>query len=459
MMALDASIVTTALPHIRTELGFSESSLSWIQNSYVLVFGGLLLLGARAGDLLGRRRVFLSGVALFTAASLLAGLAPGAGILIAARAFQGLASAFAIPSTLALLLTSFPAPQERARAIAVYSAVIGAGGSIGIIVGGLFTEYLSWRWGLIVNVPIGVAILVLAPRYLPETPRKQGQVDVLGAVSITLGMSSVVFGLVEAAQSGWTDVRTALPLTVGVCLIAAFVAVERRTPQPVVPLRLFASVQRSGAYLGRILIVGAMFSTFYFLSQYLQNVRGLSPLATGLAFIPMTGMFFAMVYVVRGIGSRLSRPALLLASLVTALAGMAWLSRIDATTAFWPWILLPLLVLGVGQGIAIILFTELGVAEVEPDDAGAASGLVNTAHQLGGSLGLALLTVVYGAAVHHDATPVAALAAHGYATVFAAATVFYAFAVIVGVTILTSRRRQRLTPGPAVAPVRLGTSR
>ena len=173
----------------------------------------------------------------------------------------------------------------------------------------------------------------------------------------------------------------------------------------------------------------------------------------------MTGMFFAMVYVVRGIRSRLSRPALLVASLVTALGGMAWLSRIDAITAFWPWILLPLLVLGVGQGIAIILFTELGVAEVEPDDAGAASGLVNTAHQLGGSLGLALLTVVYGAAVHHDAAPDTALAAHGYATMFAAATVFYAIAVIVGITILTSRRRQRLTPGPAVAPVHVGASR
>ncbi|SDJ83200.1 drug resistance transporter, EmrB/QacA subfamily [Nocardioides sp. YR527] len=441
MMTLDASIVTTALTHIKTELGFTDSSLSWIQNAYVLAFGGLLLLGARAGDLLGRRRVFIAGTALFTAASLLAGLAPSAGLLIAARTLQGLASAFAIPSTLALLITSFPEPEERTRAIAIYSAVIGAGASVGIIVGGVFTEYLSWRWGLLINVPLGILILALSPRYLPETEARPGQVDILGALSVTVGMSALVYGLVEAAEIGWGSARTLLPLAGSVALLVAFVLIELRATQPIVPIRLFLSVQRSGAYVGRILIVGAMFSTFYFLSQYLQNVRGLSPLATGLAYIPMTGMFFAMVYAVRWAGPRVSKPALLLVSLVTAGIGMAWLSRIDATTSV-AWILPPLLVLGIGQGIAIILLTDLGMAEVDPGDAGAASGLVNTAHQIGGSIGLALLTVVYGSAVHHDPAPDTITQAHGYSTVFDVATGFYALAVIVALVILVAHRRR-----------------
>ncbi|MEI7057346.1 MFS transporter [Nocardioides sp. CCNWLW239] len=449
MMTLDASIVTTALTHIKAELGFTDSSLSWIQNAYVLAFGGLLLLGARAGDLLGRRRVFIAGAAVFTAASLLAGIAPSAGVLITARALQGLASAFAIPSTLALLITSFPEPEERTRAIAIYSAVIGAGASVGIIVGGVFTEYLSWRWGLLVNVPIGILILALSPRYLPETERRPGRVDMLGALTVTVGMSALVYGLVEAAEIGWASPRTQLPLAAAVVLLVTFVLVEQRAAQPIVPIRLFRSVQRSGAYVGRILIVGAMFSTFYFLSQYLQNVLGLSPLATGFVYIPMTGMFFAMVYVVRWAGPRVSKPALLLTSLVTAAIGMVWLSRIDSTTTV-AWILPPLLVLGIGQGIAIILLTDFGMAEVDPGDAGAASGLVNTAHQIGGSIGLALLTVVYGAAVHHDPVPDAVTQADGYAVVFDVATGFYALAVVVALVILAADRRRASRPDPSV---------
>jgi MFS family permease len=252
MMTLDASIVTTALTHIKDELGFTDSSLSWIQNSYVLVFGGLLLLGARTGDLLGRRRVFVVGTGLFTAASLLAGVAPSSEVLIGARGLQGLAAAFAIPATLALLITSFPAPEERTRAIAIYSAVIGAGGSVGIIVGGVFTQYLSWRWGLLVNVPIGIAILALSPRYLPDSDRQSGRVDALGAICITLGMSALVYGLVQAAEAGWASATTLVPLGAAVVLIVAFVLLERRHSQPIVPLRLFANVERSGAYLGRI---------------------------------------------------------------------------------------------------------------------------------------------------------------------------------------------------------------
>ncbi|MEA5454833.1 MFS transporter [Sinomonas sp. JGH33] len=441
MMTLDASIVTTALPHIQRELGFSDASLSWIQNAYVLVFGGLLLLGARAGDLLGRRRVFIAGVAVFTVASLMAGIAPTALVLVAARALQGFASAFAIPSTLALLVTTYPAPEERSRAIAVYSAVIGAAASVGIIVGGVFTQFLSWRWGLLINVPIGAAVLAWAPRVLPETERRRGRIDLPGALTITLGMSALVYGLVEAASAGWGSPSTLVPLAAAGVLIIGFVLVELRQEHPITPLRLFAHVQRSGAYLCRILIVGAMFSTFYFLSQYLQNVLGMSPLATGVAYIPITAMFFAMVYVVRYLAPRLSKAALLVAALGLAVVGMGWLSRIDVGTAYFPQILLPLLVLGIGQGIAIILLTDFGMADVDAADAGAASGLVNTAHQLGGSIGLALLTVVFGGAVHHEANPDVATVARGYAVVFQFAALFYVAALAVGALILLAQRR------------------
>ncbi|MFG2059460.1 MFS transporter [Micromonospora sp. NPDC048930] len=432
MMALDTSIITTALPYVQRQFGFSPAQLSWVQNAYVLAFGGLLLLGARAGDLLGRRRVFVAGIAVFTVASLAAGLAPAGPVLIAARVAQGVAAALAVPSTLALLVAGYPQPAAQARVIALYSAVIGAGGSVGIVVGGVFTDLLSWRWGMLVNVPIGVAIALLAPRFLPETRRRPGSFDLAGALTSTIGLTALVYGFIQAAAVGWGDPGTVLSLAVGVLLLAVFVLIEHRVSQPVTPLRLFASVERSGAYAGRILIVGATFSTFYFLSQYLQNVLGLSALQTGFAYVPITGMFFATVYVVRPLLNRVGRPALLIASLVVALVGMAWLSRVSAGSSYFPDVALPLLVIGVGQGIAIILMTQAGVADVDPQDAGAASGLVNVAHQLGGSLGIAILTIAYTRA----GSPTG-----GFRAAFTGAAVFFLIALALAVVMAVAGRR------------------
>lgn len=440
MMVLDTSIVTTSLPHLERELGFSSASLSWVQNSYALAFGGLLLLGARVGDLLGRRRVFVAGVAVFTFASLLAGLAVSAEVMIAARILQGTASAFAIPATLALLVQSFPEPEERSRAISIYSAVIGAGGSVGIIVGGVFTDLLSWRWGLLINIPIGIVVLLLTRRFLPETDRVRGSVDIMGALTVTIGMSALVYGLVNAGQAGWVNHTTIISLAVAVFFLAAFVLVERRAERPITPLRLFGDATRSGAYVIRLLIVGAMFSTFYFLSQYLQNVLGFSAFMAGLAYIPLTFLFFVMVYALRPLSALISKPALLLGSLSIAGLGMLWLSTIGPDTPYLPGILLPLIVLGVGQGIAIILLTEFGMSNVAPADNGAASGLVNTAHQLGGSIGLALLTVVFAASRGPGAGTVQT-EAHAYAAVFSAATWFYAVAIPCAAIILLAHRR------------------
>jgi EmrB/QacA subfamily drug resistance transporter len=438
MMVLDTSIVTTALPHLERELGFNSTTLSWVQNSYALAFGGLLLLGARVGDLLGRRRVFMTGVAVFTVASLLAGLAINAEVMIGARVLQGAASAFAIPATLALLVQTFPQPEERSHAISIYSAVIGAGGSVGIIVGGVFTDLLSWRWGLLINVPIGIVVLLLSPRFLPETGRVKGSVDIAGALTVTAGMSALVYGLVNAGEAGWGNLTTIVSLTAALVLLLAFVLVERRAERPITPLRLFRDTTRSGAYIIRILIVGAMFSTFYFLSQYLQNVLGFSAFGAGIAYIPLTLLFFLMVYVIKPLSSLLGKPALLLASLVIAGLGMMWLSTIGPGTAYFPGVLLPLIVLGIGQGIAIILLTEFGMSGVAPTDNGAASGLVNTAHQLGGSIGLALLTVVFAGS---GGTAAGTVGADAYGTVFTSATWFYALAVPCAALIYLAQRR------------------
>ncbi|MFF1572462.1 MFS transporter [Leifsonia sp. NPDC058292] len=449
MMVLDTSIVTTALPHLVSDLGFSPESLSWVQNTYVLAFGGLLLLGARIGDLAGRRRVFVIAVAVFAAASLLAGLSFNVPTLLAARILQGAASAFAIPSTLALLVGAYPEPEERSRAIAIYSAVIGAGASVGIIVGGVFTDLLSWRWGLLINVPIGIIVVLLSPRFLTETARRRGGFDLLGALTITIGMTALVWGLIESSTRGWTDPVVLASLALAALLVVVFVLLERRSSEPIVPLKLFSSTTRSGAYLARILIVGAMFSTFYFLSQYLQNVLQFSALLAGLSFIPLTGMFFATVYVVRPLVRRFGQERLLVASLVVALVGMAWLSTVGASTAFFPWILLPLLVLGIGQGIAIILLTQLGMAEVPDEQAGAGSGLVNTAHQLGGSVGLAILAGIFIAATGDHAGVAAQVV--GFQNVFRVAAGFYALSIVVGVFMLIAARKPRANSETAVA--------
>jgi EmrB/QacA subfamily drug resistance transporter len=358
-------------------------------------------------------------------------------MMIVARILQGAASAFAIPATLALLVQTFPQPEERTQAISIYSAVIGAGGSVGIIIGGVFTDLLSWRWGLLINVPIGIAVLLLSPRFLPETARVKGSVDIAGALTVTAGMSALVYGLVNAGQAGWANPSTVVSLAAALVLLLAFVLIERRAERPITPLRLFRDVTRSGAYIIRIVIVGAMFSTFYFLSQYLQNVLGFSAFEAGIAYIPLTLLFFLMVYVIEPLSSLLGKPALLVASLILAGLGMLWLSTLGPHTAYFPGVLFPLIVLGTGQGIAIILLTEFGMSGVAPADNGAASGLVNTAHQLGGSIGLALLTVVFASASGTAARPVEAAA---YGAVFSWSTLFYVLAVPCAAVIFFARR-------------------
>jgi EmrB/QacA subfamily drug resistance transporter len=425
MIVLDVSIVINALPRIHHALGFSATGLSWVQNAYTLTFGGLLLLGARAGDLFGRRRMFVAGIALFTLASAAGGAAQSAPWLLAARAAQGAGAAIAAPSTLALLMTSFPEGRERTRAVAYYAAVAGGGGSVGLVLGGLLTSWASWRLGLFVNVPVGIALAFAAPRVLGETERRTGHFDLAGAVTSTLGMFSLVYGIVRAGSAGWGDRLTLASLVGGLMLLAGFAVNERRAQQPITPLRLFASRERVGAYLARVLFVGAMFGQFFFLTQYLQAVQGFSPIEAGVAFLPVTLVLFAVTHVVPSLVARFGNHRVLAAGVLVAFAGMAWLSRIGPDTPYLTGVAVPMAVLAAGAAAAFTPLTTAGVSGVASEDAGAASGLVNAAHQLGGSLGLGVLVTVFASALpqrpaHAAASQHAAALAHAISTSLAA---------------------------------------
>ena len=400
MILLDNSVIFTGLPSIRDGLDLSPASLSWVQDAYTLVFGGLLLLGARAGDLLGRRRVLVAGLAVFGIASLLIGLAPAGWWMIAGRALQGIGAAIVAPTSLALITAHFEG-EARSRAIAWYAATAGIGASLGLLVGGALTSWVSWRAAFVVNVPIAATMILGARRVLPESPRLPGRFDVVGAVCATLGVGALVFGVIESGAAGWTSARVLVALAAGVLLLGALVANEARVAQPVMPLRLFRGRERSVAYATRFLYLGAMIGFFFFTTQYLQDTLGFTPLQAGLGFLPMTVVNFAVATAVPRLTRCLPGAWLLAAGTALTLAGMAWLSRASAADAYLAAVALPMMLVGAGQGLVFAPLTSAGLAGVEPADAGAASGVLNTAHQLGMALGLAVLVA---AAAHAGTT-------------------------------------------------------
>lgn len=397
MILLDNSVIFTALPSLEADLHLSATELAWVQDAYTLVFGGLLLLGARAGDLLGRKRVFIVGLVIFAAASLSIALAPSGGWLIGSRAIQGIGAAIVAPSALSLLTATFEG-RERARAVAWYAAMAGIGASLGLVVGGALATAISWRAGFFVNVPIGITMIVLAPRFLPTIPSHPGRFDVTGAVLSTLGVGGLVFGILTASERGWGSPVTIVALAVAVVVLVAFVLVESRAAQPIMPLRLFASRERTGAYLTRFFYLAAMIGFFYFTSQFLQRVLGFSALEAGLAFLPMTIVNFAVAMMIPRIVRRVGPAPTLVAGVVLTLAGMIWLSRIDTGSSYILAVALPMVLIGLGQGLAFAPMTSSGIAGASATDAGAASGLVNTFHQVGSSLGLGVLVAAATAA-------------------------------------------------------------
>jgi len=451
MIVLDLTVVNIALPTIAHGLHFTASSLSWVLNAYTLTFGGLLLLGGRAGDILGRRRVFMAGLALFTAASLAGGLATTAGWLLAARAVQGVGGAIATPAVLAMITAGFAEGRERARALGIYTAVVMGGGSLGLVLGGVITEWVSWRWVLFVNVPIGIVVLLTAPLFLPETERRPGHFDLAGALTSTAGMVSLVYGIIRAASDGWGD-RVALgAFAAAAVLLAAFLVRESRAAQPITPLRLFADRGRAGSYLARLLIVGGMFGMFFFLTQFVQNILHFSPLRAGASFLPMTGALFTVSRLSPRLVARFSPKLLMVAGMLPVVAGMAWLSRISVGTGYLSGVLGPMLLLGTGMGVVFVPLTMASLHEVRPEDSGAAASMVNVMQQVGGSLGLAILVTAYSTAVRNAARhPVAGLSrlaqahqavVHGMSSAFTLAAVLDVLALLVIVAVMRGRAR------------------
>ncbi|WP_328989147.1 MFS transporter [Kribbella sp. NBC_01245] len=453
MVILDGTVVTIAMPKIQQALDFSPASLSWVQNAYALAFGGLLLLGARAGDLLGRRRVFITGVTIFTAASLLGGLAPSAELLLAARVLQGIGGAIAAPAALTLLMLTFPEGPERIKALGLYSLVSSGGASIGLVVGGMLTDWASWRWGLFINVPIGIALVIAARRSLAETPRQEGRFDIAGALTSTVGITAVVYGFIRVAEIGWTAPEVLAAFAVGVALLATFVVVERRAAHPITPLRLFADRTRVSAYLAMFLVVGTMFGMFFFLTQFLQGVLGFSPLVAGLAFLPLTGLLFVTVRLVPRVIDRIGSDRLMLAGGAMLVIGMVWLMQISVDSSYATAVVGPLVLFGLGAGLVFVPLTSHALTGVQPEDAGAASGLLNVLQQVGGALGLGILVTVFGTAsrnaVADGVVGAREVLADSVGTAFAASTVF---AVLTLVALLLAVRPWERKPVAVEAP-------
>ncbi|MGV9452357.1 MFS transporter [Streptomyces sp. NPDC003635] len=403
MVVLDATIVNIALPHIQDALKFSTTDLTWVVSSYTLTFGGLLLLGGRAGDILGRRRVFMTGILLFTFASLLGGLAQEPWQLLAARVLQGVGGAIASPTSLALITTTFPEGPERNRAFGVFAAVSAGGGAIGLLAGGMLTEWLDWRWVLFVNVPIGVLIAVLTPLYINESERHTGRFDIAGAMTSTLGMASLVYGFIRAADEGWRDSLTIGSFIAAVVLLLAFAFIEGRAKEPITPLRMFADRNRSGTYVIMLSLAAAMFGMFFYIVLFVQNVLEYSPIEAGLAFLPVT--------VVIALGAGLSQrflPVLgpkpfMLGGSALVVTGLAWQALISADSSYVGGVLGPMLLFGFGMGLNFVTLTITAVSGVAQHEAGAASGLLNATQQVGGSLGLSILTTVFGTASKNEA--------------------------------------------------------
>jgi len=396
VVVLDASIVNVALPSIGTALDFSQSNLAWVVNSYVLTFGGFLLLGGRIADLLGRRRVFMSGLVLFALASLAGGFAETEGQLIAARAVQGLGAAILSPAALSIVTTTFRDGAERNKALGVWGAVAGSGGAAGVLLGGVLTDTLGWEWVLWVNVPIGLAAAALAPVLIVES-RSTSQTrtfDVLGAVSITAALTMLVYALVDAVDAGWGSAQTIGLLAGSALLMVVFVIAELRSDAPLVPFHIFRLRTLTGANVVGLLVGASLFSMFFFISLYMQQVLGYSPIKSGFSYLPLALTIILAAGIASQLVTRLGFKPVLLTGLAFIAAGLVWFSQVSVGGGYVTDVLGPSILAAIGLGFSFVPVTIAAVAGVEEQEAGLASGLINTSQQIGGALGLAVLATV-----------------------------------------------------------------
>jgi EmrB/QacA subfamily drug resistance transporter len=397
VIVIDASIVNVALPSIGSGLHFSRTDLSWVVNAYTLTFGGFLLLGGRMADLLGRRRMFMLGLVLFSAASFAGGIAQSEGWLLAARAVQGLGGAIVSPAALSIITTTFAEGAERNRALGVWGAVAGAGGAAGVLLGGILTSGLSWRWVLFVNVPIGLAAATLAPRTLLESRSEDGAstFDLPGAVTVTAGLSLLVYAIVDAVNAGWGSSATLLKIAGAVVLLIAFLIIELRQRHPLMPFSIFRLRTLRGADIVGLLIGMSLFSMFFFISLYLQNVLHYSPIKTGISYLPLAVGIIISAGAAAQLVTRVGFKPPLIAGLLLIAGGLLWFSQVPGTGGSYAAdILGPSLLAALGLGFAFVPVTIAAVTGTRPHEAGLASGLINTSQQVGGALGLAILATI-----------------------------------------------------------------
>ncbi|MGI9019604.1 MAG: MFS transporter [Solirubrobacterales bacterium] len=445
VVVLDASITNIALPTIGESLGISQDSLSWVVTAYALTFGGFLLLGGRLADLLGRRRVFMGGLLLFAAASLIGGFAESEAMLIAARAVQGLGAALLSPAALSIVTTTFKDGSERNKALGVWGAVAGSGGAAGVLLGGVLTEYLGWEWVLWVNVPIGIAAAALAPSLIIESraDSETRSFDFAGASSVTAGLSLLVYGLIEAPDAGWGSGQTIGLLAGAAALLAAFVAIELRSKAPLMPFSIFRIRTLTGANVVGILTGASLFSMFFFISLYMQNVLGFSAIKAGLSYLPLALSIIFAAGIASVLVTRVGYKPILAAGMVLIAAGLAWFSQISPDGSFLGDVLGPSLLAAVGLGFAFVPQTIAAVSGVKEHLAGLASGLINTSQQVGGALGLAVLSTVAfpqigdnTAAAAGDPSAIPGILTEGYADAFLAGSVIALLGLVATLTLV-----------------------
>jgi EmrB/QacA subfamily drug resistance transporter len=450
MVVLDATVVNVALPSIQRGLHFSPSSLQWVVNAYTLIFGGFLLLGGRAGDLLGRKRLFVAGVALFSAASLLNGLAQSSTMLIVGRGLQGLGGALLSPAALSIITTTFTEQSERTKALGVWSAIAAGGGAVGLIMGGALTQLASWEWIFIVNVPVGIATLLATLRFIPESRAdlQHRTFDLAGAVTVTSGLVVLVYAIVKAQSFGWGSARTVGLIAASLVLLAAFVAIERRSKAPLIRLSIFKVKTLTVADIVLLLVASGLFGMFFFASLYVQEILGYSPLKAGLAFLPVTVGIAVGAGIAQQLIKRFGILNVAVAGIALATVGLILLAGIPVHGSYAADLLPGLLPMSIGMGLTFVPITLMATGGVAENDAGLASGLFNTAQQVGGSLGLAILSTLAAtrttdllSGLHGPALFAATTAAKvsGYRVAFIAAAVMLG----AGAVILAATVRQR----------------
>jgi EmrB/QacA subfamily drug resistance transporter len=452
MVVLDATIVNVALPSIQKDLGLSEANLQWIINAYTLLFGGFLLLGGRAGDLLGRKRVFLVGLVIFTTASLLNGLATSSGMLIGFRSLQGLGAALISPAALSIISTTFAEGKERARALGVWAAIAIGGSAFGLVLGGWLTQSFSWPWIFFVNVPVGVATFLLALRFVPES-REEGahrSYDIAGAVTITGGLMSLVYAIVKAETEGWTASTTLIFFAVAIVLIVAFVFRELRAIQPLVRLSIFRVRSLLTANLTMFLVFSGMFAMFFFNTLYIQRVLGYHPLKAGVAFLPFTAGIMVSAGIASGFAPRIGVRPVAAAGMILTAIGILFFARMPVHGSYAVDVLPGMILASLGMGAVFMPLTLIATTGLEDEDQGLASGLFNTSQQIGGALGLAILSTI-AASKTHGGSP--AQLVHGFHYAFAGGAVIVLLGLAVMVALLRKRHVAKIEAIERAEPV------